>query len=405
MIDTESPADPARAAAPPPPGGPPVKLRRAVVLTAVLVAAALAAGLWPRWRQRDARAADERELAVPLVTVVTPAPGRAGAGLLLPAEVKAWVEAPLYARASGYLKRWHVDLGARVKRGALLAEISTPELDRELERTHDDLAEAAAALGLAKITADRYAALVKSASVSEQETAEKQADLAVKTARQQAARANLRRLEETKGFARVTAPFAGTITAREIDVGDLIAAGTSRPLFRLAQADRLRVFVRVPQSHAAAAVVGQSAELLLPERPGRGFPARVVRTAGAMATDSRTLLVELEVDNARGEILPGSFGEVRLAPDTRPAPLTLPGNTLLFRPEGPQVGVVGPADRVELRKVKLGRDFGTIVEILGGVSAADRVILNPSDSLVAGALVKAAAPARVAAPASQPKGR
>ena len=389
MTEPQSPSGPTSS----PPPVPPVKLGRAAVVAAVVILVAVGAGLWPRWRQRDARTAEARALAVATVKVVTPAFGRAAAGLTLPAEVKAWVEAPIYARASGYLQRWRVDLGARVKRGELLAEIETPELDRELERARDDLAETQATLGLARVTADRYAVLVKTASVSEQETAEKKADFAVKAARLQSARASVRRLEQLKAFARVTAPFHGIITAREIDVGDLIGAG-ARPLFRLAQADKLRVFVRVPQTHAAASAIGQSAELLVPELPRRVFPVRVARTAGAISTDSRTLLTELELDNARGEILPGSFAEVRFPQAQRSSALTLPGNALLFRAEGPQVGVVRPDGRVELRSVKLGRDRGQTLEILAGVSASDRVILNPSDSLVDGALVRIATPAK-----------
>jgi RND family efflux transporter MFP subunit len=377
---------------PSPPAAAPVRLGRAVAVAALLVAAALAAGLWPRGRPREARAAEAQALAVPTVTVVTPTPGRDPAGLALPAEVKAWIEAPIYARASGYLRRWRVDIGARVKRGELLAEIDTPELDRELERARQDLAEAAAALGLAKITAARYTELVKTASVSEQETAEKQADFALKTAREQGARANLRRLEELKGFARVSAPFAGTITARETDVGDLIVAGAARPLFRLAQVDRLRVYVRAPQPAAAAIAAGQTAELTVPELAGRVFAARVVRTAGALSPDSRTLLTELEVENPGGAILAGSYAQVRFKQAGRAAVLTLPGNSLLFRAEGPQVAVVGPDGTVTLRSVTLGRDHGKTVEILTGVTATDRVILNPPDALLGGTRVRVAAP-------------
>lgn len=379
--------------APPPPteDGAAPKLWRAAVVTAVVILVLLVIGLVPRWRERAALAREASELALPTVAVVSPAPAKAPPGLLLPAEVQPWIDTPVYARATGYVKRWLVDLGAHVKAGQLLAEIETPELDQELERTRHELAEAEALLGLAKITAARYTDLLKTASVNEQETAEKQADYTLKAAVVEAARANLRRLEELRGFARVTAPFEGTVTARDVDVGDLITAGSAKQLFRLAQTDRLRVYARVPQTGAIAVAPGQHAELLVPERPNRVFPATVARTAGAISPDSRTLLVELEVDNSRGEILAGSFAQVRLMKAKGAPPLTLPGNALLFRAEGPQVGVVGPDDKVELRSVKLGRDFGTTVEILSGVGPNDRVVLNPFDGLNSGTRVRVAA--------------
>ena len=370
------------------------RLSRAALVAVVIIVLAVVAGLVPRLFHRSALAAETRELALPVVTVVSPAPGKPSAGMPLPAEVSPWIEAPIYARASGYLKRWLVDLGARVDAGQLLAEIETPELDQELDRSRFQLAESEATLVLAKTTSDRYTELLKSASVGEQETAEKQADFALKTATVKAARANVRRLEQLQSFARVTAPFAGVITARDVNVGDLIAAGGSKQLFRLAQTDKLRVFVRVPQTLAMAITPGQTAELLISERPGQVFKGQVARTAGAISPDSRTLLTELEVDNARGEILAGSYGQVKFAEAKGASPLTLPGNTLLFRAEGPQVGVVQADGKVELRSVKLGRDFGSTVEILGGVSPTNQVILNPSDSLATGDMVRAATAAK-----------
>lgn len=382
----------------------PPKLSRAALVALALIAAAVIVGLLPRLRARSALAAETRALAVPTVAVVSPAPGKPVTSPPLPAEVKAWIEAPIYARASGYLKRWLVDLGARVEAGQLLAEIETPELDQELERARHQLAEAEAALALSRITSARYTELLKTASVSEQETAEKQADFALKTATVQAARANVRRLEELQGFGRVTAPFAGVVAARSVDVGDLVTAGSGKELFRLSQTDKLRVYVRVPQAQALSIAPGQSAELLIPEKPGRVFTGTVARTAGTISPDSRTLLTELEVDNSRGEILAGSFGQVRFVEAKKSPPLTLPGNTLLFRAEGPQVGVVLADGKVELRSVKLGRDFGSIVEILGGVSPTDQVILNPSDSLASGAVVRIAASVKPeAAPAGKAK--
>ncbi len=271
-----------------------------------------------------------------------------------------------------------------------MAEIDTPELDQELAQARAQLAQAQAALALARTTAARWAELLKTASVSEQEAAEKQADLELKSASVQAAQANVRRLEESQSFQSVKAPFAGTITARKIDVGDLIAATNGKELFRLAQTRTLRVYVCVPETAAAGVAPGQKAELTIRELHGRVFPAKVVRTSGAMSADSRTLLTELEVDNSRGEILSGSFGQVRFAETTLVPPLTLPANTLLFRSEGPQVGVVGADGKVELRRVTLGRDFGQTIEVLEGVGPKERVILNPADSLVSGAVVRVA---------------
>jgi RND family efflux transporter MFP subunit len=354
-------------------------------------------GFIPRWRQRALLQAETKELAIQSVLVASPQPGKVSSGLMLPAEVKALVEAPIYARASGYLKRWLVDIGARVEAGQLLAEIDTPELNQELARTRAELAQAEAALALAKTTAARWTDLLKTASVSEQETAEKQADQALKSATVEAARANVRRLEELQSFARVTAPFAGTITVRKTDVGELIAANSGKELFRLAQTSTLRVYVRLPQTTSRSVTMGQAAEVTIPEIPGRSFAAKIVRSAGAMDAQSRTLLTELEVNNADGAILSGSYAQVRFPELKFNTALTLPSNTLLFRPDGPQVGVVQTNGKVTLRPVTLGRDFGPTVEILEGLSTSDQVIINPPDSLVSGATVRIAEAAKPAA--------
>ena len=376
------------------------KLRHAAIVAAVIVVIGAAAGVIPRLLHRNALRAETRALALQTVSVVSPTPGKNAAGLTLPAEAKALVEAPIYARTSGYLKRYLVDIGAQVKAGDLLAEIDTPELNQELAQSRAQLGQADAALVLARTTAARWAELLKSSSVSEQEAAEKRADLELKSATVEAARASVRRLEDLQAFERVTAPFAGTITARGTDVGQLVAASNGKELFRLAQTGTLRVYVRVPQAAAQGVVPGQMAELTIPELPGRVFPAKVVRTSGAMSADSRTLLAELEVDNSRGEILAGTYVQVRLAEGKQDPALTLPADTLLFRAEGPQVGVVAPDGKVELRSVTLGRDFGPTVEIVGGVGPTDRVILNPADSLVGGTMVRVAEAAETAGKAA-----
>ena len=364
------------------------KLRHAAIIAAVLVVVAAVAGLIPRWQHRTDLREQTRDLALQSVSVVTPVPGRAAASLVVPAEAKPFLEAPIYARTSGYLKRYLVDIGAQVKAGDLLAEIDTPELNQELAQARAQVAQAEAAWALAKTTAARWADLLKMRSVSEQETAEKQADEKLKSATVEAARANVHRLEDLQSFERVTAPFAGTITDRSTDIGQLIASGSGKELFRLAQTATLRVYARVPQAAARGIVVGQMAELTVPELPGRIFPAKVVRTSGAMSTESRTMLTELEVDNSKGEILAGTYAQTRF-PDTKvEAPMTLPSNTLLFRSEGPQVGILAPDGTVQLRNVALGRDFGPTVEVLSGITPSDRVVLNPSDSLASGTKVR-----------------
>jgi RND family efflux transporter MFP subunit len=341
----------------------------------------------PRLHQKTSLNAETRELSVPAVSVVSPQPGQSASGLPLPAEVKPWMEAPIHARVNGYLKRRLVDIGSHVQEGQLLAEIDTPEINQELERARAQLAQAEAALGLSKITAARWASLLKTASVSEQENAEKQADFKLKTATAESARAEVKRLEKLQGFNRLTAPFAGIITVRNIDSGDLIAAGGGKELFHLAQTQKLRVFVQVPQALAKSIQLGQLAAVSVPELPGQSFPARVIRTAGVMAADSRTLLVELELDNSKEEVLAGSYAQVRFTEAKMDAALTLPANAIMFRAEGPQIGIVEDDGKVELRTVKLGRDFGQVIEILAGVASKDRVIVNPSDSLVSGAMV------------------
>jgi len=363
------------------------KLRHAAIWAGVLIMIGAVAGLVPRWHHRAALRFETRDLAIQNVAVILPGPSHAANDLMLPAEVKPFVDAPIYARSSGYLKRWLVDIGAQVKQGDLLAETDAPELRQELAQAKAVLAQNEAALALARTTAARWAELLKTASVSEQEAAEKQADLELKLANLDAARANVHRLEELQSFSNIKAPFSGTITARGVDVGQLVVANSNTELFHLAQTDTLRVYVHVPQSAARSIVPGQMAELTVPELPGRVFAAKIVRTSGAMSSDSRTLLVELQVDNSHHDILAGTFAQVRFTESNAAPLLTLPANTLLFRAEGLQVGVVGDTGKVELHNITLGRDFGPTVEVVAGVGPNDRVILNPADSLVSGATV------------------
>jgi len=372
---------------------PPARLGRLIFISFIIIAAALYAGYAPRWSKRLVVAAETQELATPTVAVVTPLPGKAEAALALPAELKALSEASIFARSNGYLKRWLFDIGAQVKEGDLLAEIDTPEINQDLLRARAEFLRAEAAYDLAKTTAVRLTELVKTKAVGEQEYAEKLADVKLQSANVESQRANVRRLEEMQEFSRVTAPFAGTITGRQTDVGELVNADKQKVLFHLAQTKTLRCFVRVPQNMARHIKIGQIAEITLPELPGRTFPGTVTRTAGAMDAGTRTLLTELAVDNAKGELLAGSYAQARF-PDTIPeAKLTLPANALLIRPEGTMVAKIGADGKVTVMTVTMGRDFGTIVEISAGVAAGDRVILNPPDSIQSGAVVRVAEPA------------
>lgn len=364
------------------------KLGSWAIVIGFLLLLGLLAGLVPRMRHHKTLVKETREMAVSTVNVILPVPGKATSALNLSAEIRPVVEAPIYARASGYIKQWKVDIGSKVEAGQLLAIIDAPELDQELTGAKAELARTEAALALSKVTATRWAELLKTSSVSEQEAAEKQADLALKTANVDAATANVRRLENLQNFTQVKAPFAGNLISRSIDTGDLISPG--KELFRLADMHVLRVFVRVPQPATPGITVGVDAEMTMPELPNRKFAAKVVRTAGAIDPNSRTLLTELEVDNSKNELLAGSYAQVSFDDLKQNLAMVLPSNTLLFRSEGTQVGVVGQDGKVELRKVVLGRDFGHTLEIVSGITGTDRVIINPADSLVSGTVVRIA---------------
>lgn len=361
---------------------------RLIFIVAILLVVAFVAGLLPRLRERQIVLQDTRELAQPNVAVVSPAPAKAGAPLVLSGELKPVTEASIHARVNGYVRRWLVDLGAKVEAGQLLAELDTPDTDRELSQARAQLLQAEAARDLSMTTAKRWKEMLGAKTVSAQEADEKAGDYDLKKATVEAARANVQRIEQVAGFARITAPFAGMITVRSLDVGQLITAGEGQELFRLVQTDRLRVFVRVPQNYARGTTIGQTAELSLPERPGQKFEAKIIRTAGALDAATRTLLTELEVDNSNGEILAGSYAQVRLAEAKPEAPLTVPANTILFRAEGPQVALV-EGGKIVLRTIVLGRDLGSAVEVSEGVTATDQVVVNPSDALTDGVEVTA----------------
>jgi RND family efflux transporter MFP subunit len=374
---------------PKPPG-----LGRIAWISAALILVGLVIGFTPRWLAHRALAAGQKSDDRPVVSVVSPTQAKPDLSTPLPAEVEPYIQAPVYARASGYLLNWYVDIGDTVTNGQLLAEIETPELGQQIAQARADLDQARAAEALAKITADRWVELFKTASVSAQETAEKTGDLALKQAAVESAQANLDRLKQLKDYDSVTAPFDGKITLRNTDIGQLITAGSGPALFNLAQVNPLRVYVEVPQPLIHAIQPGQTAELTFQELPGRTFVAKVTRTAGAVDPASRTLQVELQVDNAKGEILAGSYAQVsfRETADAKPQ-LMLPDNALIFRAQGLQIAVVGRDDKVSLRTVKLGRDDGSTVVVLSGVNWGDQVINNPPDSIAEGDVVTIAAPA------------
>lgn len=363
------------------------RLLTILVAVGVIATLAVVAGLIPRWRARVDLESTTRALAVPTVEVVQASAAQAAVPLLLSAELKPYLEASIHPRATGYVKRWMVDLGAKVEEGQLLAEIDTPELHQELARSRAELAQAEAARDLAQTTAVRWAELLRTSSVAEQEAAEKKADLALKVATVEAARSNVRRLEELTGFSQVTSPFAGTVTRRLVNVGDLVTAGTGAELFRMAQTTRLRVFVRVPQTLASDIRTNEVAQLSMPESAGQSVDARVVRMAGVIEPDSRTMLTELEVDNSSGRFLSGSFAQVRF-PAVPTRGVALPSNTLLFRAEGTQVATVDAEGKVTLRSIKIGRDLGPTLEVINGVTPQDRVIVNPPDSIASGRMVR-----------------
>jgi RND family efflux transporter MFP subunit len=366
-----------------------------IALAAVAVVAVLfLSGLLPRVKARATLAKETQDMAIPTVSVVQPKRSAPSQELVLPASVQAFVDAPIYARTNGYLKRWYVDIGGRVKAGQLLAEIDTPEVDQQLHQARADLRTAQANLNLSKITTDRYADLLKSDSVSKQDADNAAGDYAAKGATVQSAQANVRRLEELQSFEKVYAPFDGVITARNTDIGALIdqgsASGARSELFHISQCDRLRVYVNVPQAYSQAAKPGMSADLILSEFPGRPFQGKLVRTANAIDPASRTLLVEISVNNPTGTLFTGSYAEVHLKLPSPASNLILPVNTLLFRAEGLRVATVEDGKKVELKPITLGHDFGSEVEVIAGLSGNENVIVNPPDSIVQGQSVRIA---------------
>jgi RND family efflux transporter MFP subunit len=360
----------------------------------------LVAGFIPQLRQRQTATADTKELAIPTVAVVSPISNTSGSGLNLPAEVKPWQEASIYARVNGYLKSWLVDIGAHVEKDQLLAEIDTPDLDQQLAQAHSQAALAQKSSELAKSTNDKWQKLWHEGVVSQLDAENTSTSQGTTEANADAFAANLRFLEQEVAFKRVTAPFPGIITIRNVNVGDLITANnTNFEMFHIQQTDPLRVYFRVPQSDTPKITVGQTFDVQIGAQSAKTYPGKVSSTSGAVSPDSRTMLVQLQVDNSKNEILPGSYATVRVPETVLGKMLLLPDNTLIFRGKSQQVGVVDAKGVVQLRDVKVGRDFGVQSEILSGVTESDKVIVNPSDSLTTGTTVRIAA---TAAPSATP---
>ena len=326
---------------------------------------------------------------VQYVQIATPQKSSVAQDLALPGTLQGFVQSPISARSSGYLKRWTKDIGSKVAKGELLAEIETPEVDQQLSQAVAARQQAASSLDLAKSTVARWEKLRKQDVVSQQELDERRSGVAQASANLAAADANVQRLRQLEGFKRVVAPFAGVITRRNVDVGDLIEAGGGKPLFQLAQTDPLRVYVNVPQSYAQLVKVGQPVVVTQTELRGRTFNGEVARTSASIDTGTRTMQVEITLRNRDGTLLPGAYVQVAL-PLAGSGALVVPTNALLFRGEGTQVAVVDAQSRVHLRPITIGRNLGHDFEVLEGVTAHDRVVLNPSDSLAEGDAVSVA---------------
>jgi RND family efflux transporter MFP subunit len=328
--------------------------------------------------------------AIPVVEVVHPSVGANGQEIALPGNAQAFNDTPIYARTSGYVDHWYVDIGAHVRQGQLLALIQTPELDQQLEQARADLKTAQANLEIAQITATRWQNLVKTNSVSQQETDQAVSDLNAKRALVDSNKANVDRLEQLQAFERVIAPFEGVITVRNTDVGDLIQAGDNsapKELFRLASIQKLRIYIPVPEVYAADVTNGRSAKVTLDAFPNKEFAGTVVRNSDAIDLNSRTLNVEVDVENPTGKLFPGAYAFVHLKVPASTGSVTLPSNALLFRSEGLRAGVVRDS-HVVLTPITIGQDYGGAVEVLFGLTPNDAVIVNPSDSLANGAVVR-----------------
>ena len=380
-----------------PPDLPPAPTSRGKMLVAVALVVLLIAGaitFLNRRSEANALVKETEAVAVPNVAVIQAQSESGNDELVLPGNLQAYIESPIFARTNGYLLRWYKDIGSQVQKGELLAAIDTPEVDQELSQARASREQIKAALALAKISADRWANLRKTDSVSQQEADQQASGYQQALANLAAADANVRRLEELESFKNVYAPFSGVLTRRNVDPGALINSGAAagREMFDIARVDPLRVYVSVPQAYSPSIKVGIKANVTLQEYPGQKFLGTVVRTADAIDPATRTLNTEVDVPNKNGKLLPGSFGQVHFATGTSVPRITIPVNAMLFRAQGPQVAVVDSNGKVHLHPITIGRDFGATLEILGGIEVSDQIVINPSDSLEEGQQVHVVKP-------------
>ncbi|MBZ5644594.1 MAG: efflux RND transporter periplasmic adaptor subunit [Acidobacteriia bacterium] len=366
------------------------------LLMLIVVALAVIWGISSRRRANAQLAQETQELAVPVVAVIHPKLGAQQQEIVLPGDMQPFIDAPIYARTNGYLKKWYVDIGARVKAGQLLAEIDAPEVDQQLLQARADLATAQVNLHLAEITATRYKDLLKTESVAQQDVDNAIGNYDARNTAVSSAQSNVKRLQEMQSFEKIYAPFDGVITARNTDIGALIdsgsSGGTARELFHIAAVNQLRVYVNVPQIYSAHIRSGLRADLLLNEFPGRKFEGTVVRNSGAIDSNTRTLLAEIDVNNPTGELKPGAYVEVHLKLPSSVSTFTLPVNATIFKSAGMQVATVKNGKTIALVPITPGRDFGAEIEVLAGLNAGDSVVVNPPDSLSDGQEVKVSQP-------------
>lgn len=382
------------------------RMRWLVLIVLVLLALGAARTVFVRMADAQSLEAGTAERARQYVQTALPQRPTAGQTLALLGTLQGYVQSPISARASGYVKRWTKDIGSRVEKGDLLAEIETPEIDQQLSQAVAARAQAAAGLELARSTAERWEALRKKDVVSQQDLDERRSAMAQAISNVAAADANVQRLQQTGGFKRVVAPFAGVITRRNVDVGDLIDAGAGggagRALFLLSQTDPLRVYINVPQAYAQLVKAGQPVVVTQAELRGQRFEGKVARTAGSIDTTTRMMQVEVSLPNADGTLMPGAYVQVSL-PLAANRTLTVPSNALLFRAEGTRLAIVDAQGKVTLKAVQLGRNYGETVEVIDGIGDADRLVLNPSDSLADGDVVAVAPDAQRASQPGAPQ--
>jgi RND family efflux transporter MFP subunit len=357
----------------------------------IAVVAVFGWGVWSRVRARTALSSETAQVARQAVSVVPPKRTAPAQEIILPGNVQPFIASPIYSRTNGYLKKWYVDIGARVTQGQLLAVIETPEVDQQLQQSISNLNTAKANLALAETTRNRYQGLLQDNAVSQQDVDNAVGTYNANRATVEANQANVRQLEALQSFEKIYAPFSGVITARNIDIGDLINSGSSggvkTDLFHISQPGTLRVYVNVPEEYSQGVKTGMTADLSLAEFPGRKFQGKLVRTADAINMTTRTLLIEIDVDNPAGTLLTGSYAEVHLAIPAQAFTFLLPVNTLIFRSEGLRVGIVKDG-KVVLTAVTPGHDFGNEIEIVAGLKADDQVVINPPDSIVSGQAVE-----------------